>query len=268
MFASCGQEGFFEGHVHACRVLGGIPRRRIRYDNLRAAVERVLGFPRARVESDRWTAFRSHWGVEAFYCRPGIEGAHEKGGVEGQIGYFGATTSSRCPRSARWPSSMPWSTPRTWRTKPGVCVRAPARSVSTSPRNSRLQPLPAEVFETGRWFTQRVKELHGSPALRGHRRPAHLQRRHHPDRHRVLPPRSHQGAGRAGRGRLNRPAGAPARETGRPDGRFPITVHHQRMWLRTEPPPSPAVRWRCGCRRPERACSSASRRCRPPSWAE
>jgi hypothetical protein len=48
----------------------------------------VLGFSRARVESDRWTAFRSHWGVEAFYCRPGIEGAHEKGGVEGQIGYY------------------------------------------------------------------------------------------------------------------------------------------------------------------------------------
>lgn len=65
-----------------------MPRGRIRYDNLRAAVERVLGFSRARVESDRWTAFRSHWGIDAFYCRPGIEGAHEKGGVEGQIGYF------------------------------------------------------------------------------------------------------------------------------------------------------------------------------------
>lgn len=25
---------------------------------------------------------------QAFYCLPGIEGAHEKGGVEGQVGYF------------------------------------------------------------------------------------------------------------------------------------------------------------------------------------
>lgn len=66
VFASCGQEAFFEGHVHAFRVLGGIPRGRIRYDNLRAAVERVLGFSRARVETDRWTAFRSHWGIDAF----------------------------------------------------------------------------------------------------------------------------------------------------------------------------------------------------------
>ncbi len=88
VFASCGQEAFFEGHVHAFRILGGIPRGRIRYDNPRAAVERVLGLSRARVENDRWTAFRSHWGVDAFYCRPGIEGAHEKGGVEGQIGYY------------------------------------------------------------------------------------------------------------------------------------------------------------------------------------
>ena len=27
-------------------------------------------------------------GIDAFYCRPGIGGAHEKGGVEGQIGWF------------------------------------------------------------------------------------------------------------------------------------------------------------------------------------
>jgi hypothetical protein len=40
------------------------------------------------VETDRWIAFRSHFGIESFYCRPGIDGAHEKGGVEGQIGYF------------------------------------------------------------------------------------------------------------------------------------------------------------------------------------
>ncbi len=40
------------------------------------------------METDRWIAFKSHFAIESFYCRPGIEGAHEKGGVEGQIGYF------------------------------------------------------------------------------------------------------------------------------------------------------------------------------------
>ncbi|MFF3431360.1 hypothetical protein [Streptomyces sp. NPDC002602] len=40
------------------------------------------------MESERWTAFRSHYSITSFYCHPGIEGAHEKGGVEGQIGWF------------------------------------------------------------------------------------------------------------------------------------------------------------------------------------
>jgi hypothetical protein len=69
-------------------VLGGVPTGKVRYDNLKAAVARVLGFSRARKETDRWTAFREHHGLEAFYCQPGIKGAHEKGGVEGDIGWF------------------------------------------------------------------------------------------------------------------------------------------------------------------------------------
>jgi hypothetical protein len=31
---------------------------------------------------------RSHFGFDAFYCHPGQEGAHEKGGVEGEGGRF------------------------------------------------------------------------------------------------------------------------------------------------------------------------------------
>ena len=62
----------------------------IRYDNLKSAVSRVL-FGRNRVESERWVAFRSHYGFDAFYCQPGIDGAHEKGGVEGEGGRFRRT---------------------------------------------------------------------------------------------------------------------------------------------------------------------------------
>jgi transposase len=83
---SQGQEAFLEGHVHAFEQLGGLPGR-IRYDNLKSAVRRVL-FGRDRDESERWIAFRSHYGFDAFYCLPGIEGAHEKGGVEGEVGRF------------------------------------------------------------------------------------------------------------------------------------------------------------------------------------
>jgi hypothetical protein len=73
--------------VHAFERLGGVPLDKIRYDNLKPAVSRVL-CGRTRQETDRWVAFRSHYGFDPFYCMPGIEGAHEKGGVEGEVGRF------------------------------------------------------------------------------------------------------------------------------------------------------------------------------------
>ncbi len=43
---------------------------------------------RARLENPRFIGLRSHYGFESFFCIPGVEGAHEKGGVEGEIGRF------------------------------------------------------------------------------------------------------------------------------------------------------------------------------------
>jgi transposase len=48
-----GQEAFLEGHVAAFEVLGGIPPDKIRYDNPRSAVHRVL-FGRNRADSGRY----------------------------------------------------------------------------------------------------------------------------------------------------------------------------------------------------------------------
>lgn len=39
-------------------------------------------------------AFRLH----PFYCEPGLRGAHEKGGVEGQVGYFRRNYLTPVPR--------------------------------------------------------------------------------------------------------------------------------------------------------------------------
>ncbi|MFG2732938.1 hypothetical protein [Streptomyces canus] len=50
-----------------------MPTGKVRYDNLDSAVAQELGFNRAPVETERRTAFRSHFGIEVFYCRPGIE---------------------------------------------------------------------------------------------------------------------------------------------------------------------------------------------------
>jgi hypothetical protein len=62
----------------------------VRYDNLGSAVKKVLR-GRRRVETDRFVALRSHYLFESIFTTPGIEGAHEKGGVEGEVGRFRRT---------------------------------------------------------------------------------------------------------------------------------------------------------------------------------
>jgi transposase len=104
VFATGSQEAFMEGHVEAFRVLGGVPWRHVRYDNLKSAVNEVC-FGRTRLESRRWTAFRSHYGFDAFYCLPGKEGAHEKGGVETRAAGSAVITSCQCPKWTAWTSS-------------------------------------------------------------------------------------------------------------------------------------------------------------------
>jgi transposase len=80
------QEVFFDGHERAFEAFGGVPLR-VRYDNLTAAVVKVLK-GRDRIENERFVMMRSHHGFDSFFCQPGVEGAHEKGGVEGEIGRF------------------------------------------------------------------------------------------------------------------------------------------------------------------------------------
>jgi hypothetical protein len=155
--ASGGQEAFFEGHEHAFRVLGGVPAGKIRYDNLKSAVAQVTGFSRSRVETDRWTAFRSHWGLDAFYCRPGIEGAHEKGGVEGQIGWFRRNHLVPVPDvpSVGALNQMidAWDAGDEDRRIGG---RARTTGEFLAIERPLLRPLPGEPFETGLWLNPRV----------------------------------------------------------------------------------------------------------------
>lgn len=72
------QVSFLEGHVRAFAHFGGVPAR-LAYDNLKAAVARILvGGERALTA--RFAALASHYLCEPCFCRPG-EG-HDKGGVE------------------------------------------------------------------------------------------------------------------------------------------------------------------------------------------
>ena len=78
------QQAFLEAHEAAFAYFGGVFRL-LRYDNLKSAVSKILRGHR-REETARFVAFRSHWRFAAEFCTPG-EG-HEKGGVEGEGGYF------------------------------------------------------------------------------------------------------------------------------------------------------------------------------------
>jgi transposase len=78
------QQAFLDGHQHAFHYFGGVCHG-LRYDNLTSAVQKILRGHR-REETARFVAFRSHWRFAAAFCNP-AEG-HEKGGVEGEVGYF------------------------------------------------------------------------------------------------------------------------------------------------------------------------------------
>jgi transposase len=80
------QQAFLETHAEAFEWFGGVFEL-VRYDNLGAAVKRVLR-GRRRVETDRFVGLRSRYLFESEFTLRGREGAHEKGGVEGEVGRF------------------------------------------------------------------------------------------------------------------------------------------------------------------------------------
>lgn len=78
------QQAFLEAHELGFGYFGGVFRG-LRYDNLKSAVKKILrGYQRE--ETNRLIAFRSHWGFTTEFCNPGR--GNEKGGVEGEAGYF------------------------------------------------------------------------------------------------------------------------------------------------------------------------------------
>jgi transposase len=78
------QQAFLQAHELAFAYFGGVFHK-LRYDNLTSAVKKILrGF--RREETTRFVAFRSHWRFAAEFCTPAEP--QEKGGIEGEAGYF------------------------------------------------------------------------------------------------------------------------------------------------------------------------------------
>jgi transposase len=156
VYSTQGQEAFLEGHIDAFETIGGIPTRHIRYDNLTSAVTKVL-FGRNRVENPRWVLFRSHYGFDSFYCEPGIKGAHEKGGVEGEVGRFRRNHLSPMPvvdslaelndRIRAWDQADDGRR---------ISTRIRTVGVDFTVEQPLLAPLPLERFDPGLSLTPRV----------------------------------------------------------------------------------------------------------------
>ena len=83
-FLHATQQAFLEAHELAFEYYCGVFRK-LRYDNLTSAVKKILR-GHQREETARFIAFRSHWRFESEFLHPAE--AHEKGGVEGEAGYF------------------------------------------------------------------------------------------------------------------------------------------------------------------------------------
>jgi transposase len=155
-FAHQAQEAFFEGHVRAFAHFGGVPAGRIRYDNLKPAVTRIL-LGRDRVENERFIALRSHYGFDSFFCQPGADGAHEKGGVEGEVGRFRRAHLVPVPQAGSLAELNGMLAERMVADDDRrIARRAQTVGEAFVAERARLHPLPAEPFDPVRLLSAKV----------------------------------------------------------------------------------------------------------------
>ncbi len=149
------QQAFLEGDAEAFSFLGGVPAL-VRYDNLSAAVKAVLRGPR-RDESDRFVALAPTTCLSRHLA--GLEGAHEKGGVESEVGRFRRRNLVPVPE-------MPGLAELNARLRSG-CERDLARRIAGRAQTVGehlgrerllLRPLPSEPFPSAEESLVRVDQ--------------------------------------------------------------------------------------------------------------
>lgn len=140
------QQAFLEAHELAFHYFGGVFGC-LRYDNLPSAVKKILR-GHQREETERFIAFRSHWGYESQFCNPAR--GNEKGGVEGEVGFFRRTHLVPVPRLA---SLAEFNELLQEGCKQDLSRLIGERSQSVGAllveEGQHLRPLPAENFELG-----------------------------------------------------------------------------------------------------------------------
>lgn len=151
------QAALFEGIERSFEFLGG-SFEVVRFDNLPHAVKQVLKGKR-RIERDRFTAFRSHHLFQSSFTSPGIEGAHEKGGIEGEVGRFRRKWLTPVPKVESWEQANDYLY--------ACCIQDMERSLEGEPlsvgekmlvERDLLRHLPEEPFEVAEVLEPRVDE--------------------------------------------------------------------------------------------------------------
>jgi len=151
------QSAFFERVGHGFEFLGGVFRV-LRLDNLKEAVRKIISGGR-RVEQARFIAFRSHYLIAASFTSPGIDGAHEKGGIEGEVGRFRRRWLTPVPKVSSWRELNSYLR--------ACCVKDLNRKLEgktttvaedAATEREFLKPLPQERFEIAEISRPRVDQ--------------------------------------------------------------------------------------------------------------
>lgn len=151
------QQAFLEGHVEGFQYFGGIFRI-VRYDNLSSAVKKILR-GRRREETDRFIALRSHYLFQSEFCRPGKDGAAEKGGVEQAVGRFRRNHLVPVPKVADF-QELNLLLLAACREDDARRIEGHVASIGEewSQERAYLLPHPEEVFQSEEVSTHRVDE--------------------------------------------------------------------------------------------------------------
>ena len=102
-------------------------------------------------------AMRSHYGYDSFFCAPGIEGAHEKGGVEGEIGRFRRRHLTPIPHVGSLAAlNLALAAADARDDARRMVGRAETVGEAGSREQGLLRPLPAEPFDVALVLSCRV----------------------------------------------------------------------------------------------------------------
>lgn len=138
------QQAFLEAHERAFEYFGGVFEG-LRYDNLTSAVKRILRGSQ-REENERFIAFRSHWGFQSEFCTPGQ--GHEKGGVEGENGYYRRNHLVPLPKVRSWDELNGWLLEECKRDESRIIgERSQSVGAGMCTEREHLLPLAEEGFE-------------------------------------------------------------------------------------------------------------------------